>query len=97
VLGHFQAAFPRQWFVGNEQIGAALLLIGVVFPRDLSRLGWLRGILVLDEILAHLIHANARERGIIGLAVDIEHIFHTVDKVRVGFLGKTPGFFEPRL
>jgi hypothetical protein len=48
-------------------------------------------------MLPHLIHANARERGIIGLAIDIEHIFHVVDKVRIGFLGKAPGFLEPRL
>ena len=97
MLGHFQAAFPRQWFVGNEEIGAALLLEGIVFPCHLSRLRWFGGILVFDQILAHFIHANPGHCRIIGLAIDIEHILHVVDKLSVCLLGETPGFLEPGL
>ena len=39
VFGHFQVALANEWFIGNEQIGTALLLIAVVLPCDLSRLG----------------------------------------------------------
>jgi hypothetical protein len=63
----------------------------------LSRLGWLRRLLVLDEILAHLIHADPWDCRVIGLAIHIEDIFHMIDKVPVGFLGETPGLFEPGL
>lgn len=62
MLGDFQAAFPRQRLIGNEEVSAALFLEGVVFPSHLSRLGWLRRILVFDEILAHLIQANPGNR-----------------------------------
>src|SRR5712691_5678119 len=90
IFRHFQKPLTSERFIGNEQVRAAFFLVGVVFPRDLSRLGRFGGIFVFDQVLAHLIHANARERGIIGLAINIEYIFHVVDKVRVGLLGKTP-------
>jgi len=31
------------------------------------------------------------------LAIDIQRIFQVIDKVSIGFFGKTPGFFEPGL
>ena len=52
LLGHFQGAFACEWFIGNEQVGAALFLVGVVFARDLPWLGGFGGILVFDQILA---------------------------------------------
>ncbi len=97
VLGDFQKPFASQWLIGNEQIGAALFLITVVFPCDLAWPGWLRGILVFDQILAHLIHADPGHRRVVGLAIDLQHVFHVIDKLPICLLGETPGFFEPGL
>src|SRR6266702_4748725 len=49
VFRDFQIAFARQWLIGNEQVGTTLFFVGVVFPRDLSRLSWFGRILVLDQ------------------------------------------------
>ena len=71
--------------------------ITVIFSCDLSGLGRLGWVFVLDQILPHLVHADPGDRGIIGLAIHVQHIFHVVDKVPILFFRKTPGFFEPRL
>jgi hypothetical protein len=97
VFRHFQQPLASEWFIGNEQVGAALFLVAVVFPRNLSRLGWLRRILVLDEILAHLIHADPRDCRVIRLTIHIDHILHVIDKVPVRLFGEAPRLFEPGL
>src|SRR5215472_511965 len=66
MLGHFEIAFACEWFICNEQVLTAFFLIGVVFARDLPRFGRFRRIFVLDEILAHLIHANSGANGSYG-------------------------------
>ena len=57
-LAHLKIAFARQRLVSNEEIGTALFLIRVIFSCDLPRLGRLGWVLVLDQILPHLIHAD---------------------------------------
>src|SRR6266700_3313899 len=97
VLSYFEGAFACQRLIGNEQIGAAFFFITVVFPRNLSRLGRLRWILVLDEILPHLIHTDPGNGWVIGLAVHIEDILDVIDKVSVCFLWEASRLFKPRL
>ena len=91
----FQHPLASERFIDNEEVGAPLFLIAVVFPCHLSRLRWFGRIFVLDEILSHLIHTDSRNGWIIGLTVDIEDILHMIDKICIGFLWKAPGFFEP--
>ncbi len=46
IFRHFQKSLTSERFIGNEQVRAAFFLVGVVFPRDLSRLGRFGGIFV---------------------------------------------------
>lgn len=97
MFGDFQAAFAHQGFVGNEEIGAPLFLEGIVFSGHLSRFGWFGRILVFDQILAHFIHADPRDCRVTRLAIDIQHIFHMIDKVSDCHLGEAPRVLEPGL
>ena|GEM_PF-3969985 len=78
--------------LGNEQVGSALFLVAVVTAFDLSWLGWLWWILVFDEILAHFIHTDLGHRRIVGLTIDVQHIFHAPDKVSIRLFREAPGF-----
>ena len=42
VFGHFQQSLASERLISNEQVGATLLLIGVVFSCNLSRRGLVR-------------------------------------------------------
>jgi hypothetical protein len=59
-------------------------LIGVVFARDLSRLGLVRAhICLMPRVLPHLIHADSGYCWVIGLAIHLQHVLHVIGKVPI--------------
>ena len=80
----------------DEQVRCAVAPVLAVVALDLSRLGRDRLAGLADELDRALVEADHRPLRISRLGVEIEHVFHAGDVIRVD-LGNAPHVLAPRL
>ena len=88
---------PGQWLAKHKNRTSAITHILVVlfarFPGGhRERLAYF-----VQQLIRFLIHTNQRTSGIIGLAVQIQNIFHSRHECRILSLGNAPLGFQMRL
>jgi len=81
---------------GDEEIDGAVAAILVIVALALSGLGRDRLAHLADQLDGGLVEADQRSGGIRRLGVEIEHVLHAGDVIRVD-LGNAPHVFAPRL
>jgi hypothetical protein len=82
-LGRLDVAEVRQRLVRHEQVRrpvAEVLLIDPLRPAGTRRD---RSVGAADELLARLVQADYRAIRVVGPLVDLQHVLHTADELRV--------------
>src|ERR671918_477477 len=95
-LRHLHPPLPRQRLEDHEQIGRALALVLVIDALRLPRRHRDGQAGFCHQLFAGLIHAHLRAPGIVGTHVDLQHIFHSTDKLGIGLRRNHPLFVLPR-
>ena len=80
----------------HEQIAGTLPFVFVIITWSLTRLGWDRLSHVTDQLARALIKAHPWSEWIFRLSIQVQHIFHMVDKLCTD-LRNAPLFLLPRL
>ena len=80
----------------HKQVARAVALVLIVIALNSASFGWQTSARLYDQLLAGLIKVYFRALFIKGLGVQLQHIFHASDELRIYF-PDTPLLFEPGL
>ena len=93
TLAHSQQSLARQRFNGHKHTHGSMPLIFIVVTLWLSCLHWLPLALVGKQLLAAFIHTDLGKSWVIGTMIDLQNIFHMIDKLPILFGGNAPLLF----
>ena len=96
VFGDGNVPPTRQWLAEQEDVACPVALVLIVETLRPPRFGWYWRPLLPDQLFAGFIKADRRALGVIGLLIQVQHIFHTGDKVGT-YLRDAPLLFLPGL
>jgi hypothetical protein len=96
-LGHLDVAAAGQRLVHHEQVHRPVADVLVVDPLGLAGARRDRRPGVADELLARLVEADHRAVGVVGALVDLQHVLHLADELRVGLRRDAPLPLQVRL
>ena len=96
LLGHMHVPPASLWFDKEKEIPCAIAFVLIIKALWLSRLRWQWEPGLFDQLLVRFIKVDLGTSRIIGLRVDLQHVFHHRDKVGT-HLRNTPLLLQPRL
>jgi len=97
VLGSLYVSFAGERLHTKENVCGSAALVLVVHACRRTGNGWYGDSGVLKQLLARLVDANLRVRGIIRPPVDFEHVFHRRNERGVLFRRDTESLSAPGL
>src|SRR3989337_2760771 len=88
---------PYQRLIEQEQVTGPIAHIFGIVALGLTRTRRQWCTYLAHQLFAHLVHTDQRSLRIVGPCVDIQHILHMVDKLRIGLGRNAPLSLLPRL
>jgi len=97
ALGDLEVAPAPERLAANKQVRGASPAILVVLPRGMARGHRQRLARVGQQLPAHLVHTDDGKPGIVGPAVDVQHVLHVPDELGALCRRDDPFLFQPGL
>src|ERR1019366_1737851 len=97
AFGHFHVTLASERFEHHEHIRRAVALVFIIGRRQTPRSSGNRRARFLDQLLAGFVETNQRTLGIVGPMIDLQHVFHRTNKVRILIRLNHPALVQPRL